>query len=583
MVMEPAPSLESKRSIGSWVAAALPALGWLRRYERGWLRADVVAGITLAAYLLPAGIGDASLANLPPEAGLYACIFPGLLFWLFCSSRQTSITVTSAMSLLIGSTLGTLAGGEPARFYALASCTALLVAGIAFIAWIARAGAITNFISESVLVGFKAGVALYLCSTQLPKLCGFKGTGSDFWERSGHFLSHIEETEPTSLALGLAGLAALVLGKIFWRSRPVALFVIAAGIAATSVVGLEARGVHTLGEIPSGLPALGLPAVRRSDLNELLPLAVACFLLGAVETVAIGRMFAARSRMRLDSNQELLALAVANLAAGIGRGFPVSGGMSQSLVNESGGARSPLSTLVAAILVLLATLFLSSLLRDLPQPVLAAVVLTAVLGLFQPAAFGHLWRASRYEFWVAVAALNGVLASGLLRGVLIGALISLVQLIRRAARPHVAFLGRIPGTRRFSDHARHPDNELVPGLLIFRPESSILYFNADHVRERVLEELGSGPEAPRQVIGDLSASPHVDLSGAAMLSSLCDELAGSGIRLRLVEARASVRDLLRIEGIDDKVGSIDRFATVADAVDHALVEAQAARPAREGR
>ncbi|HKX45371.1 MAG TPA: SulP family inorganic anion transporter, partial [Planctomycetota bacterium] len=322
--------------------------------------------------------------------------------------------------------------------------------------------------------------------------------------------------------------------------------------------------------LPAGLPALGLPAVRPEDWNELLPLAAACFLLGAVESVAIGRMFAARTRTRLDANRELFALSVANLAAGLGRGYPVSGGMSQSLVNQGAGARTPLSTLFAALLVLLATLFLSGLLRDLPQPVLAAVVLTAVLGLIQPAAFVHLWRGNRYEFVAAFAALNGVLASGLLRGVLIGALISIVMLLHRASRPHVAFLGRIPGSRRFSDHERHPDNELLPGVVVFRPESSILYFNAEHVRDEVLEHVERAVVPPHDVVGDLSAAPHVDLSGAQMLSALCDELAERGVRLRLVEARASVRDILRFEGVDAKVGSVNRFETVADAVDDAL-------------
>src|SRR5687768_5025100 len=192
----------------------LPALGWLRTYDRSWLRGDLAAAITLAAYLIPAGLGDASLANLPPEAGLYACLFGGLVFWLFCSSRQTAITVTSAISLLVGASLGEIAGGDTTRFGALAAGTALLVAAIAFVAWLAKAGAIVNFISESVMVGFKSGVALFLASTQLPKLFGFKGShGGGFWERAGHFLKHLHETNTTALTLGLVALAILVLGK----------------------------------------------------------------------------------------------------------------------------------------------------------------------------------------------------------------------------------------------------------------------------------------------------------------------------------------------------------------------------------
>src|SRR5262252_2009672 len=309
-----------------------PALSWLRTYQPAWLTADLLAGLTLAAYLLPAGIGDASLAGLPPQAGIYACLFSGLVFWIFCSSRHTAITVTSAISLLVGSTLGTIAGGDLARFSALAAGTALLVAAIAFVAWLVRAGAVVNFISESVLVGFKAGVALYLASTQLPKLFGFKGGEGSFWHRSAHFISHIAETNGASLAIGGAALAILIAGKVFLKNKPVGLFVVIGGIISASLLGLSARGVKLLGDVPQGLPPLGLPAVHWADLNSLLPLAIACFMLGAVETAAIGRMFAAKHGDRFDPNQEFLALAASNLATGLGHGFPVSGGTSQSLV-----------------------------------------------------------------------------------------------------------------------------------------------------------------------------------------------------------------------------------------------------------
>nr|MBP9903007.1 SulP family inorganic anion transporter [Verrucomicrobiota bacterium] len=423
----------------------IPALTWLRTYDKSWLRGDVVAAITLAAYLLPAALGDASLANLPPEAGLYACLFGGLAFWLFCSTRHTAISVTSAISLLIGASLGDIAGGDTTRFGALAAGTALLVAGIAFVAWIVKAGAIVNFISESVMTGFKCGVALFLASTQLPKLFGFHGEHGSFWVNSGYFLKHLNETNLTSLLVGGLALAILVVGKIYLKTKPVAIFVVMGSIVASSVLELDQYGVKLLGEVPQGLPAVGLPAIQWADLNQLLPLAFACFLLSAVETAAIGRMFTARHGGRLDANQEFLALAAANLAAGLGRGFPVSGGMSQSLVNEGGGARTPLSTALAGGFILVVVLFFSHLLSALPQPVLAAIVLIAVAGLFQATELKHLWQASRSEFVVATTALLGVMTSGLLRGVLIGAIISLVQLLRRAARPHVAFLGRIPG------------------------------------------------------------------------------------------------------------------------------------------
>jgi high affinity sulfate transporter 1 len=554
------------------VKAPIPALDWLRGYDLGWLRGDVVAGITLAAYLLPAGLGDASLASLPPQAGLYACLFGGLVFWLFCSSRHTAISVTSAISLLIGASLGEISGGDASRFGALAAGTALLVAIIAFLAWLTKAGAIVNFISESVMTGFKCGVALCLASTQLPKLFGVKGAHGDFWENSAHFLGHLADTNPASLTTGLVALAILVLGKVFLKNQPVALVVVVGGIAASAWFGLEARGVKLLGEVPQGLPAIGLPAIQWTDFHNLLPLAFACFLLGAVETAAIGRMFTAKHGGRLDANQEFLALAAANLAACFGRGFPISGGMSQSLVNEGGGARTPLSGALAAGFILIVVLFFSHLLSALPQPVLAAVVLVAVAGLFKLSTLRQLWCGDRPEFAVAMAAIVGVLSFGLLRGVMIGAVISLVQLLRRASRPHVAFLGRIPGTRRFSDRERHPDNELIPGVLIFRPEASLIYFNIDHVRDTIAERVRDESPLPGLVLIDLSAAPYVDLQSAHTLAGLADELKATGVRIQVVEARSYVRDRLRGEGLDQRLGGINRVTSVADAVDAAKLE-----------
>jgi high affinity sulfate transporter 1 len=545
----------------------IPAFGWLGSYDRTWLRGDVVAGITLAAYLLPSGLGDASLANLPPQAGLYACLFAGLVFWLFCSSRHTTITVTSAISLLVGASLGGIAGSDVSRFGALAAGTALLVALIAFIAWLVKAGSIVNFISESVMVGFKCGVALFLASTQLPKLFGFHGEHGNFWVNSHYFLKHLQETNPTALTTGGIALAVLVLGKIFLKNKPVALFVVVGGIVASGLLGLKAHGVILLGKVPQGLPPLGLPDIRWSDVDDLLPLAFACFLLAAVETAAIGRTFMAKHGGRLDANQEFLALAASNLAAGLGRGFPVSGGMSQSLVNEGGGARTPLSGGIAAGIILVVVLFFSHLLAALPQPVLAAVVLVAVAGLFKVSALKELWRGDRPEFVVAMAAIVGVLGQGLLRGVMIGAIISLVLLIRRASRPHVAFLGRIPGTRRFSDRERHPGNELIPGVLIFRPESGLLYFNMDHVRDLILDRVHAEPTPPKLVVLDLSTAPRVDMHSAHMLGSLVDELTATGIRVQAVEARASVRERLRSGGVDSKLGGVNRLASVADVVE----------------
>jgi high affinity sulfate transporter 1 len=552
----------------SFLLRCIPALTWVRAYDRSWLRGDVLAGSTLAAYLLPAALGDASLANLPPEAGLYACLFGGLVFWIFCGSRYTVVSVTSAIALVIGSSLGEITGGNTTRFAALAAGTALLVSLIAFIAWLAKAGVLVHFISESVMTGFKCGVALFLASTQLPKLFGFHSAHGSFWENTGFFFEHLSETNSMSLIVGGIALAFLILGKIFLKHKPVALFVVIGGIVAALMLSLETRGVKLIGTVPQGIPPFRLPAVYWQDLNQLLPLAFACFLLGAVETAAIGRMFAAKHGGRFDANQENLALAASNLFAGLGGGFPVSGGTSQSLVNEEGGARTPLPTALAAVFILIVVLFFSRLLSALPQPVLAAVVLVAIAGLLKLSILKELWSIDRSEFVVAVVAFGGVLTFGLLDGVLIGAAISLVQLVRVSSRPHVALLGRIPGTRRFSDCDRHSDNEIIPNVVIFRPESALIYFNVDNVCDAILNRVRAAPKLPELVVLDLSAAPLVDMQSAYTLAGMADKLIAEHIRFQAVEPRSSVRDRLRHEGVDSKLGGVNRFATVADVIDH---------------
>ena len=532
----------------SALASAVPATTWLPQYRAEWLRPDLVAGLTLAAYLLPAGIGDASLAGLPAQAGLYACLFSGLVFWIFCSSKQTVITVTSALSLLVGAAAGELSAGDPARHAALAAAMALMVAVIALAAWAVRAGSAVGFFSETVLVGFKTGLAFYLASTQLPKLLGFAGSHGDFWERSSHLLRNLDQTNATALLFGATALAALMAGKVRLKNRPVAILVVIAGIVGARLLDVEARGVALLGDVPQGLPSLGLPAVSRADLNALLPSALACFVLATVETSAIGRMFAQKHGDRFDANQELLSISGANLLAGLGRGFPVSGGMSQSLVNESAGARTPISGVIATLFMLFVVLFASGLLRNLPQPVLAAIVLAAVMSLVDVHALKSIRRFSRTEFLVAMAAVLGVLGSGPSNGVLLGAAISIVLLLRQGARPRVTELAPIAGTSHFADAVRHPENTPAPGVLVVRSESALLYFNVDHVRERLFQLLDARKDGVRLVILFMGSIPHVDLAGAELIADLDRVLAMRGIAFRLAEAHGNVRDALRRSG-----------------------------------
>ena len=545
---------------------SLAAVSYQSGSESGALRADLVAGITLAAFLVPAGLANASLAGLPPEAGLYACLFGGLVFWIFCSSRHTAITVTSAISLLLGVSIGDLAGGDAGRFAMLAAATAVFVAVLAFAAWAAKAGVVVSFVSETVLVGFKCGVAFVLASTQLPKFLGFKGGEGDFWSRVGHLRAHLGETHPPSLVLGLAALGALLAGKRLLPNRPVALVVVVAGIVATRVLELDALGVKTLGAVPQGLPPFSLPLPGRETIRDLLPIAMACFLLASVETAAIGRMFALKHGYRFDPNREFLALGSANLLSGLGQGFPISGGLSQSLVNESAGARTPLSGLIAALIIGLLTLFFSGGLSSLPQPVLAAIVLAAITGLVHVPAIRRLRRFGRGEFAAAALTFLGVLGAGLLQGVLIGAVLSVLLLLRRGARPHAVELGRVGDTARFAGLSGAADRARVPGVFVFRVDSSLLYFNSEFVRDQFTAQLAARNVVVHPAVFFLGSTPAVDLAGADLLIELRHHLAARGIDLRLAGARREVQDDLIRAGLDP--------ATVADAdVDAALASA----------
>jgi high affinity sulfate transporter 1 len=548
----------------------LPIAGWLPHYEPAWLRFDLVAGVTLAAYAVPVSLAYAALAGLPPQMGLYCYLLAGLGYALFGSSRHLAIGPTSAIALLVGVTLSRLAGGDATRQAALASLTALIVAGVFALAWLLRLSVLVSFISESILTGFKAGAALVIASTQLPKLFGVKGGGDDFFERVGQLFLQMPDTNLLALLIGVGAILALLLGEKYLPGRPVALGVVLLALLVGSVGQIEQQGVKVVGQLPAGLPhfqvgGASLGAVQIAELRQLTSLAFACFLLAYIESVSAARTFALQHHYTVDPRQEFLGLGAANFLVGLWQGFPVAGGLSQSAVNEKAGARTPLSLAFAAAVIALVLLFFTGVFRNLPETVLAAIVLIAVKGLIDLKELRYLWHASRIDFGAAGVALVGVLAMGILDGVIIAVLASVVMVLGRVARPHLAFLGRIPGTDRFSDLARHPENEAVPGVLAFRVEASLVYFNVDHVLETVLQRVQSNPEL-RRVVYDLSNTPYVDVAGARMLRRLHDELTDKQIELRVVGAHSEVRDRLRFEKLQDWVGPINRHVSLGEAV-----------------
>jgi high affinity sulfate transporter 1 len=546
-------------------ARHVPPLRWLPRYEIAWLPHDLVAGVTLAAYAIPVSLAYATLAGLPLQVGIYGYLLGGLGYALLGSSRQLAIGPTSAISLMIAGTVGAMAEGDAARYAQIASLAAFIVALLCFLSWLLRLSVLVRLISGSILVGFKAGAGLTIAMTQLPSLFGVAGGGHNFFERAVLLTGQLGEINYLVAAIGMAVILLLVSGERIFPAKPVGLVVVALAIAVASGLGLAALGVPVTGEIPAGLPALGMPALQLRDVEEIFPLAAGCLLLAYVESVSAARTFAEKNGYPVDARQEFLGLGAANLAAGLGHGYPVAGGLSQSAVNDKAGARTALALVFASATLALCLMLLTDLLENLPKAVLAAAVLTAVYGLIDIPAMARMWRISRMDFYAAAIALLAVLLLGILQGILLAALASILMLLAQASQPHVAFLGRVPGTNIYSDLARHPENERLRIAVVCRPEAAVLYVNAESVLEAVTDHLKAESASDiRVVVLDLSASPHIDLAACAMLHKLHGELVRQGITLRLVGAHGHVRDLLRADGIGDKVGGLGRFVTLQD-------------------
>lgn len=543
-----------------------PPVLWLKSYKTKFLKGDFLAGITLAAYGIPVSLAYATLAGLPPEYGIYGYLIGGFFYAILGTSKQLAIGPTSAISLLIGTTIADMAHGDVQRWADIASLTALVFSVLAILAYMLRLSGIINFISETVLVGFKAGAALTIGLTQLPKLFGVKGGGENFLERIISLFYQLPETNTAVLFFGIVAIVILIFGEKIAPGKPIAIVIVIVSIVLISATSLGLQGISTVGIIPSGLPEFHLPSLRFRDIDGVFPLAMACFLLSYIESVSAARTLAQKNGYSIDSRQELLALGIANAAVAFGQGYPVAGGLSQSAVNDTAGAKTPLSLVFASATIAFCLLFLTDMLQYLPNVILAAIVLVAIRGLFDLKEMKHLYKINKEEFFVAMIALIGVLIFGILRGVLLAAIVTLVLLLKATSNPNVAFLGRIPGTKRYSDLERHPDNEIIEDVLIVRVESAILYFNVENIKEEIWKKINTETHPIKTVILDLNSSPHVDIAGARFLKQLFIDLKKKKMSLKIAEARSEVRDILRSENLEDLLGHISRFVSVDDLV-----------------
>src|SRR5258705_10018686 len=398
-----------------------PPVSWLANSRPAWLPADEIAGITLAAFGMPVPLAYAGLAGLPPQVGIYGYLLGGVGYAFLGSSRQLAIGPTSAISLMIAGTVGEMAGGDMQRYAQIASLAAFTVAALSLLAWLLRLSVLVKLISDSILVGFKAGAGLTIAMTQMPSLFGVKGGGHNFFERAFLLAGQLSQMQYLVLVVGVIAIGLIVIGERLLPGKPVALGVVILAIIAATILGLPALGVPITGEIPAGLPSLAGPSLRLRDVEGIIPLAAGCLLLAYIEGVSAARTFAAKHGYTLDPRQELLGIGAANLAAAFGHGYPVAGGLSQSAVNDKAGAQSPLALVFASLTLALCLLFLTGLLENLPKAVLAAVVLTAIYGLLDFPAIIRMWRVSRVGFYAPALPFGGALLLCILPGILTAA------------------------------------------------------------------------------------------------------------------------------------------------------------------
>ncbi len=548
------------------VAPFVPAVGWIRAYETKEFPRDLVAGLSLAAFVIPESLAYASLAQLPPVSGLYCYLVAGIAYAIFGTSRQLAVGPTSALAITIATSVVVMGGGDLSRVVMLASALALIVGVVCIAGRFVGLANIAYFISDAILVGFKTGAALYIASTQLPKLFGIEGITGNVFERFAHVALSLHETHVFSLIVGLAAIALFVtLGRIF-PGRPTTLFVVVIAIAVMSIFGLADTGIKIVGEIPTGLPAIGVPNVHLSDISDLLPIALACVLLAYGEAISVARSFAQKHGYDISPEQELTALGAANVATGLAQGFPVAGGMSQTAVNDMGGASSPFSLLVTSGAIALTLVFFAKLFHNLPEPVLAAVVLMAATHMVRLDDLRQLRYSSRAEFRIALVALFGVLFLGLLDGLLLAAAGSLMMVVAHASRPPVVVLGREPISGHFVNRARYPEATETPGALVIRSAGAWYYFNAENIRRQILDLLSRASPGIKTVVIDFSLVPAIDVTAAGVLRGLARSLKARDIAVELAGLRDDVRENLTAVGSEMDLGPVPAHRSIENCV-----------------
>jgi len=550
----------------------MPGLRVLRAYDRSWLSADLLAGLSVAAIAVPIAIAYSQLAGVPPVNGLYASILPLVAYAFFGTSRQLIMAPDAATCALVAATVAPLAGDDPERYLSLTMVLTVFAGILCIGGGIARLGFLTTFLARPILTGYLNGIALSIISGQLGKLFGYPLQAKGFFRLLWEFVSKLGQTHRTTLLVGVGVYVLLLAVKRLWKQIPAPLVGVTVGILAAWTLDLGGRGVALVGAIPAGLPSLTFPAVHSSDLGALVLGAAGLALISFNSAMVTARGFAVKNGYDLDPDQEFIALGVANIGAGVLEGFAISGADSRTAINDSVGGKTQVTGLAAAAVLILVLLFLTGPLALLPIPVLATVLIMAAQSLFDIDGLRALRRIHPGEFALSLVATLGVITVGVLPGVLIAVALAISLLLARASRPHDAVLGRIPGVDGYQDIESQEGAETLPGLVIYRFDAALVFFNADFFKARVRTVIAAA-EAPRWFLLDAEAISLIDTTGAAILEEVRVKLAAHGIAMAISRARPPARNILRRTGFEDRIGADRFYPTVRSGVEAILHQA----------
>lgn len=525
---------------------------WLSGYEKDWLRPDVLAGLTTSAVVIPKAMAYATIAGLPVQVGLYTAFLPMVIYAVLGTSRVLSVSTTTTLAILTAAELGEVVpNGDPAGLLTASATLTLLVGAILVIACALRLGFVANFISEPVLVGFKAGIGVVIVLDQIPKILGVHFPRGTFLQNLLSTINSIPHTSWVTLAVGVTMIVLLVAFEHFVPRAPAPLIAVAAGIAGAYLLNLQTRGVELVGHIPQGLPRITMPAL--SLVQQLWPGALGIALMSFTETVAAGRAFAKSDEPSPRANRELLATGAAHMGGAFFGAMPGGGGTSQTAVNRLAGAKTQVSELVTAAITLLTMLLLAPLMGMMPQATLAAVVIVYSLGLIKPKEFREILRIRRTEFIWALVAFAGVVLLGTLKGIIVAIIVSLIALAYQVADPPVYVLARMPGTNVFRPRSKeHPDDEIFPGLLLVRVEGRIFFANAEQMGHKV--QILVDETQPKVVVLHLRGVPDLEFTALKMLIEAEKRNRERGVRLWLVGANPQVLDMIRRSPLADALG-----------------------------